>query len=122
GIPVVQTIFVMDFDNTYWTGWPTQDNLYIQPFTWWDSFLLIMFHLKPVKPAAPAQAVLPPGLIGNLTAINNRISNLSNQVTSLGQEIATLKSNLGTIVSMSALTIIILIIGMATILITIRKK
>jgi peptide/nickel transport system substrate-binding protein len=122
-IPVVQTIFVMDFDNTYWTGWPTQDNLYIQPFTWWDSFLLVMFRLKPVTaPVTITPSVLPPGIVGNLTAINNKIANLSDQVTSLSQEVKTLRSDIGTITSMSAITIIILVIGMLVIFMTTTRK
>ncbi|MCD6510435.1 MAG: ABC transporter substrate-binding protein [Thermoprotei archaeon] len=46
-IPVVQTIFCMPFSTKYWIGWPSRDNMYIQPFTWWPTFLFVILNLKP---------------------------------------------------------------------------
>jgi len=47
--PVIQTIYTMDWNQTYWKGWPTADNMYTVPFTWWGHFLFVTFNLKPVK-------------------------------------------------------------------------
>ena len=33
---------IIPFDTTYWTGWPTADNDYIHPPTWWRSFHVIL--------------------------------------------------------------------------------
>jgi peptide/nickel transport system substrate-binding protein len=47
--PVIQTIYVMNWNQTYWKGWPTADNMYTVPFTWWGHFLFVTFNLKPAK-------------------------------------------------------------------------
>ncbi len=36
-IPVTQAKKIIPFDTTYWTGWPTFENDYIHPPTWWQS-------------------------------------------------------------------------------------
>ena len=36
-IPITQAKKIIPFDTTYWTGWPTSDNQYIHPPTWWQS-------------------------------------------------------------------------------------
>ncbi|HVU12225.1 MAG TPA: ABC transporter substrate-binding protein [Phototrophicaceae bacterium] len=46
GIPVVQTIYVMPWNTTYWTGWPTDSNMFTVPFTWWATFIKVPFELK----------------------------------------------------------------------------
>lgn len=119
-IPVVQTIYVMDFSNTYWTGWPTEDNMYIQPFTWWRSFLFVIFKLKPVQPVVTPPPTLPPGLMGNITAISNQITDLSGQVTRLSDKVTSLESTLGTIMGISAVTVLAVIAGI--VLMLVRKK
>ncbi|MEM3661201.1 MAG: ABC transporter substrate-binding protein [Thermoproteota archaeon] len=119
-IPVVQTLYVMDFSNTYWTGWPTKDNLYIQPFTWWSSFLFIVFKLKPVQAVVTLPPTLPPGLMGNITAMRNQITNLSGQVARLSDKVTSLESTLGTIMGISAVTVLAVIAGI--VLMLIRKK
>ena len=41
-IPITQAKKIIPFDTTYWTGWPTADNDYIHPPTWWQSFHVIL--------------------------------------------------------------------------------
>jgi peptide/nickel transport system substrate-binding protein len=48
-IPLVQTPTLMLFNTTYWTGWPTQDNNYIQPPNWWEHFLKVLTEVKPAQ-------------------------------------------------------------------------
>lgn len=48
-IPVVQTTFVMPFNSHYWTGWPSEDDLYAVPFTWWPEFKFVLFELEPAQ-------------------------------------------------------------------------
>jgi peptide/nickel transport system substrate-binding protein len=44
-IPITQAKKIIPFDTTYWTGWPTYDNQYIHPPTWWQSFHVILQNL-----------------------------------------------------------------------------
>jgi peptide/nickel transport system substrate-binding protein len=44
-IPMTQAKKIIPFDTTYWTGWPTFDNQYIHPPTWWQSFHVILQNL-----------------------------------------------------------------------------
>lgn len=44
-IPITQAKKIIPFDTTYWTGWPTFDNQYIHPPTWWQSFPVILQNL-----------------------------------------------------------------------------
>jgi peptide/nickel transport system substrate-binding protein len=46
GIPVVQTIYFMAWNQTYWTGWPVDKNMFTVPFTWWATFIKVPFELK----------------------------------------------------------------------------
>ena len=48
-IPVIQTIYFMPWNQTYWTGWPVDKNMYTIPFTWWATFSKVPFQLKAVK-------------------------------------------------------------------------
>jgi len=48
-IPLVEAIKLVPFDETYWTGWPTKDNNYIQPATWWQSGHVIIHNLEPAN-------------------------------------------------------------------------
>ncbi len=48
-LAVVQTTYVMPFNSTYWEGWPTSDNVYAVPFTWWPEFKFVMFNLTPAS-------------------------------------------------------------------------
>jgi peptide/nickel transport system substrate-binding protein len=46
-IPVTQARKLVPFDTTYWTGWPTQENNYNHPATWWMSTHQIIHNLEP---------------------------------------------------------------------------
>jgi peptide/nickel transport system substrate-binding protein len=48
-IPVVQTIYVMPWNETYWTNWPTEDNMYTVPFTWWALWYPVTFQVEPAQ-------------------------------------------------------------------------
>jgi peptide/nickel transport system substrate-binding protein len=49
-IPITQAKKIIPFNNTYWTGWPTADNAYIHPPTWWQgNTLKIILGLKPTN-------------------------------------------------------------------------
>ena len=45
-VPLVQAEKIVPFDNTYWTNWPTSDNAYIVPTTWWQNTFIIILNLK----------------------------------------------------------------------------
>jgi len=45
-LPVIQTTFCEPQNNTYWTGYPTEDNLYAVPFHWWHQFLWTVFGIE----------------------------------------------------------------------------
>ncbi len=49
-IPVTQAKKIIPFDNTYWTNWPTADNPYIHPPTWWQHTHVIIHNLEPAQP------------------------------------------------------------------------
>ncbi len=49
-IPITQAKKIIPFNTTYWTGWPTADNPYIHPPTWWQSTHKIIHNLQPVPP------------------------------------------------------------------------
>jgi peptide/nickel transport system substrate-binding protein len=49
-IPVTQAKKIIPFSNAYWTNWPTADNPYIHPPTWWQSTHVIIHNLQPVEP------------------------------------------------------------------------
>jgi len=44
-IPLVQASKLVPFDTTYWTGWPTSDNNFNHPATWWNSTHQIILNL-----------------------------------------------------------------------------
>ncbi len=46
-IPVAQAIKLIAFNTTYWTNWPSVENNYIHPPTWWQSAAKIIHALKP---------------------------------------------------------------------------
>jgi peptide/nickel transport system substrate-binding protein len=45
-IPVVQTIYVLAWNDSHWTGWPLEGDMYTVPFTWWSTFYKVPFNLK----------------------------------------------------------------------------
>ncbi len=44
-IPLVQASKLVPFDSTYWTGWPTAENNFNHPATWWNSTHEIIHQL-----------------------------------------------------------------------------
>lgn len=48
-IPITQAKKIIPFSNTYWTGWPTADNPYIHPPTWWQHTHVILHELEPAQ-------------------------------------------------------------------------
>jgi peptide/nickel transport system substrate-binding protein len=45
-IPLVQASKLVPFDTTYWTGWPTAENNFNHPATWWNSTHQIILNLR----------------------------------------------------------------------------
>ena len=45
-IPITQAKKIIPFNTTYWTNWPTFENQYIHPPTWWQSTHYIIHQLK----------------------------------------------------------------------------
>jgi peptide/nickel transport system substrate-binding protein len=48
-IPAAQSRKIVPFNNTYWTGWPTQENYYIWPCNWCSVFAVAMTKLEKAK-------------------------------------------------------------------------
>jgi peptide/nickel transport system substrate-binding protein len=48
-IPLYQSAFILPFNTTYWTNWPTADNPYIQPPYWWGSFHVVIHNIKSTR-------------------------------------------------------------------------
>jgi peptide/nickel transport system substrate-binding protein len=48
-IPLVQTPAILVFNSTYWTNWPTADNNYVQPPSWWQHFLRVLTEIQPAQ-------------------------------------------------------------------------
>ncbi|MEM7031093.1 MAG: ABC transporter substrate-binding protein [Chloroflexota bacterium] len=48
-IPVTEARKIIPFDTTYWTNWPTAENNYIHPPTWWQHFHAIIHELEPAQ-------------------------------------------------------------------------
>jgi peptide/nickel transport system substrate-binding protein len=46
GIPVIQTTYPAMFNTTYWTGWPSDEDLFHVPLSWWGQFLFTIGRLK----------------------------------------------------------------------------
>lgn len=46
-IPVIQTAYPAYYNTAFWTGWPTEDNLYQVPNNWWGQFMFVIGKLKP---------------------------------------------------------------------------
>ncbi|MGQ9631810.1 MAG: ABC transporter substrate-binding protein [bacterium] len=52
-VPAVEKMFVQTFSGQYWTGWPTEKNMYHVPYQWWPEFIFVLFELKPVAMFTP---------------------------------------------------------------------
>lgn len=42
----IQTLYTHQFNTTFWTGWPTDNNLYQVPANWWGQFMFVVGTLK----------------------------------------------------------------------------
>ena len=45
-IPITQARKLVPFDTTYWVGWPTEENNFNHPATWWMSTHQIIPRLR----------------------------------------------------------------------------
>ena len=41
-IPIVQAPALVPFNSTYWTGWPTAEDPWNMPVSWWATFNLVI--------------------------------------------------------------------------------
>jgi len=49
-VPLVQAMFIIPYNTTYWTNWPTADNNYFFPLAhWWVSGNILVQNIKPAK-------------------------------------------------------------------------
>ena len=48
-IPITQARKIIPFNTTYWTNWPTYQNDYVHPPTWWQHTHIIIHQLVPAK-------------------------------------------------------------------------
>lgn len=46
-IPIIQTTYPTAYNTTYWTNWPTNENLYQVPANWWGQFLFVIGKIQP---------------------------------------------------------------------------
>lgn len=46
-IGLQQQLRVNPFNTTYWTGWPTAANNYVNPQSWWSTAAIIMHNIEP---------------------------------------------------------------------------
>lgn len=48
-LPISEARKIIPFNTTYWTNWPTAENNYIHPPTWWQHTHVIMHALEPAQ-------------------------------------------------------------------------
>jgi peptide/nickel transport system substrate-binding protein len=48
-IPLNQKPWIIPFNTTYWTNWPTAENNYFHPPIWWQTTLQLILNLKPAQ-------------------------------------------------------------------------
>jgi len=48
-IMLLEELHAVDFNTTYWTGWPTAADPYVAPYPNWQAFSVVLFHLKPTQ-------------------------------------------------------------------------
>ncbi|WP_020391248.1 ABC transporter substrate-binding protein [Kribbella catacumbae] len=53
-LPVIQTGYPQFFNTAFWTGWPTDDDLYEVPLNWWPHFIFVLAKLKATGQKGPA--------------------------------------------------------------------
>lgn len=45
-LPLMQQMFIVPFNSTYWTNWPTADNNYTSPTSWWYNCNLLIHNVR----------------------------------------------------------------------------
>jgi len=55
-IPITQARKLIPFDTTYWRNWPSADNPYIHPPSWWQSTHVIIHNLEPTHSVVERKA------------------------------------------------------------------
>lgn len=45
-VPAVEKTFVQTFSNIYWTGWPSEENMYMVPYDWWPEFFFVLSRIR----------------------------------------------------------------------------
>lgn len=69
-IPITQAKKLVPFDTSYWTNWPSADNPYIHPPTWWQSTHVMIHNLQPAQvPVAEKQKQLVTDEINIVSAL-----------------------------------------------------
>lgn len=48
-MPIIQTIYPMMFNTAVWKGWPTPENPYTVPASWWSHFMFAICNLEPAQ-------------------------------------------------------------------------
>ncbi len=44
-LPLMQQMFIVPFNSTYWTNWPTSENNYTSPTSWWYNCNLLIHNV-----------------------------------------------------------------------------
>lgn len=50
-IMLTEELHVVTFNQTYWTGWPTEDDPYVAPYPCWEAINLVVHRLEPTGAA-----------------------------------------------------------------------
>ena len=53
-LSVIQTGYPSYFNTAFWTGWPTDDDLYEVPLNWWPHFIFVLGKIKATGQKGPA--------------------------------------------------------------------
>jgi peptide/nickel transport system substrate-binding protein len=48
-LPMYQQVRIIPLNTTYWTNWPTAENNYIHPPTWWATSLQMIVNVQPAE-------------------------------------------------------------------------
>jgi len=48
-IMLLEELHVVDFNDTYWTGWPGKADPYVAPYPCWEAWNIIVHKIKPVQ-------------------------------------------------------------------------
>lgn len=123
-IPIVQTIYTMPWQTTYWTNWPMKGNFYAWPPNWWPEFLFVVLNLKSTR-VTPTPTVSPgeiEAISKAITGLTSDVATISGQVTSLTNEVKSLKDSLGVMTAGIVIEAVVIIILAAVLLMALRKK